>query len=97
MRNVYIICYDVSDAKRLRQTYKRMQGVGDPMQYSVFRCELSPLELLSLKSSLWDVLNLEEDRVMIVNLGPINGRGDECIEYWGTPRVIPPDHSARIV
>jgi len=42
MRRVYLVCYDVSDAKRLRRTHKKMCGFGDPVQYSIFRCELSP-------------------------------------------------------
>lgn len=44
MRNVYLVCYDVADDKRLRKTYKKMCGFGDPLQYSVFRCELSAVE-----------------------------------------------------
>jgi len=40
MRSVYLVCYDVADDKRLRKTYKKMRGFGDPVQYSVFRCEL---------------------------------------------------------
>jgi CRISPR-associated protein Cas2 len=52
MRNVYLVCYDVADDKRLRKTYKTMCGFGDPLQYSVFRCELSAVERQSLKESL---------------------------------------------
>ncbi len=29
MRNVYLVCYDVADDKRLRKTYKKMRGFGD--------------------------------------------------------------------
>lgn len=87
MRNVYIVCYDVADAKRLRLTYKKMRGFGDPLQYSIFRCELSPVERHSLQEALWGILNFEEDRVMVINLGPAGARGDECIEFWGEPRM----------
>lgn len=97
MRNVYLICYDVADAKRLRKTHKTMCGVGDPLQYSVFRCELSPVELQQLKSRIWEVLNWAEDRVMLVNLGPAGARGDECIEFWGDPIVTPPPRTAVVV
>ena len=92
-----IIAYDISDPKRYRQLYKSMKGAGDSLQYSVFRCELSAVELQELKMKVWPVLNLEEDRVMIVNLGPVEGRGDECIEFWGNPRSEPPDRNAVIV
>ncbi len=60
-----------------------MCGYGDALQYSVFRAELNDIELHSLKESLWPLLNHDEDRIMIVDLGPIEGRGDNCIEFWG--------------
>ena len=97
MRNVHLIAYDICDPKRYRQVYKAMCGHGDPLQYSVFRCELSELELQKLKEKLWPILNLAEDRVMIVDLGPAEGRGDECVEFWGAPRVEPTVRTATIV
>jgi len=97
MRNVFLISYDVADAKRLRRTYKKMRGFGTPVQYSVFRCELSPTERQTLQEALWEIMNWEYDRVMVVDLGPAGARGDECIEYWGNPRVDPPLRRAVIV
>jgi len=97
MRNVYIVCYDVADDKRLRKTYKKMRGFGDPMQYSVFRCELSPTEKQRMQAALWEILNWEKDRVMLVDLGPVGARGDECVEFWGEPRVELPRRAAVIV
>ena len=97
MRNVYLVCYDVADDKRLRQTYKKMRGFGDPMQYSVFRCELSPTEKELLKEALWAILSWDQDRVMLIDLGPAGARGDECIEFWGDPRVDLPRRAAVIV
>ena len=97
MRNVYLVSYDVADEKRLRRTYKKMCGFGDPVQYSVFRCELSPTERQLMKASLWEILNWAEDRVMLVDLGPAGARGDDCVEFWGEPRVAPPDRVAIIV
>jgi CRISPR-associated protein Cas2 len=41
MPNIYLVCYDVADPKRLRKVYRTMRGFGDPLQYSIFRCELS--------------------------------------------------------
>jgi CRISPR-associated protein Cas2 len=97
MRSVYLIAYDISCPKRYRKIYKAMCGHGDPLELSVFRCELTEMELQHLKDLLWPVLNLVEDRVMIVDLGPIEGRGDECIEFWGNPLVVPAARSATIV
>lgn len=55
------------------------------------------MELQHLKDLIWPHLNLIEDRVMIVDLGPIEGRGDECIEFWGNPRTIPSSRTATII
>ena len=41
----WLVCYDVRDAKRLRKTAKHMEGYGERMQYSVFRCWLTPREM----------------------------------------------------
>lgn len=97
MRSVFLVCYDVADDKRLRRTYKTMCGYGHPVQYSIFRCELSPTERQLLKESLWSILNWSHDRVMLIDLGPVNGRGDTCIEFWGEPRMELPSRGAVIV
>ncbi len=87
----------MADAKRLRRTYHKMRGFGVSVQYSVFRCELSPTEKQILQESLWEIMNWEHDRVMVIDLGPAGGRGDTCIEFWGEPRVAIPDRRAVIV
>lgn len=97
MRSVFVIAYDIAKPKRWRKVYKAMCGHGEPLQYSVFRCELSAVELQQLKTIMWPILNLDEDRVMIVDLGPAGGRGDECVEFWGAPIVEPADRSATII
>lgn len=96
MRNVYLVAYDVCDPKRLRKTYRLMCGAGDPVQFSVFRCELSRTELQALRAKLWDVLNPSRDRVMLVDLGPTGGRGDACVEYWGDPLTAEPTREAAV-
>lgn len=89
MRKVFLICYDVCDASRLRKVHKVMKGVGDSMQYSVFRCELTAEEKQDLLSRLWEIINPGQDRVLFANLGPVESRGVECLEYWGEPREQP--------
>lgn len=97
MRNVYLVSYDVADAKRLRKAYQLLLGYGDSVQYSVFYCELTPMERQQLKAELWNILEFDEDRVMLVDLGPIGGRGDDCMEFWGSPRSIPSQRGPTIV
>ena len=88
MRNRYLVCYDISEPKRLRRTFKKMNGFGDPVQYSVFLCNLSPKERVMLEEALTDVINMKEDRVMIVNLGPVDGRGDGSIATLGKAQKL---------
>lgn len=83
-RNRYVVCYDVADPQRLTRTYKLMQGYGDPVQYSVFLCELSKVELVYMRRDLTDLLNLNEDRVMVVNTGPVESKSRH-IFTMGTP------------
>jgi CRISPR-associated protein Cas2 len=97
MKTVFLVSYDVADSKRLRLTHRKLCGFGTSLQYSVFRCELSPLQLQSLKEGLWSILNLHEDRVMVVDLGPAGARGDDCVEFWGQPRTEPPTREAIII
>ncbi len=60
-----------------------MNGFGDPVQYSVFICDLSPKERVLLEEALTELINLKEDRVLIVDLGPADGRGGECFAALG--------------
>jgi CRISPR-associated protein Cas2 len=83
MRNRYIVSYDISDAKRLRRVHKTMRGYGEPLQYSVFRCDLSPSERILLKEALTPLINNREDQVMFINIGPVDGRACESIETIG--------------
>jgi CRISPR-associated protein Cas2 len=41
----YLICYDISDEKRLRKVFKAIRSYGDHLQYSVFECRLTPMDL----------------------------------------------------
>ncbi len=70
MRNRYFVCYDVRDPQRLVRTYKKMRGYGDPIQYSVFMCNLNGKELIYMKEDLGAILNLAMDRFVIINTGP---------------------------
>jgi len=72
-----------------------MSGYGDPLQYSVFRCELNRRLHQCLLAGLHEVLDLHLDRVMIVNLGPIPGRGQDAIEFLGRD-TAPPESGPMI-
>ncbi len=74
-RNRYFVCYDVRDPQRLTQTYKTMCGYGDRVQYSVFLCDLSDVELVMMRGDLENVMNTKEDSLVIVNVGSVEKSG----------------------
>lgn len=71
-RKLYIVCYDIREPKRLRRVYKVMLGYGDPLQYSVFVCELSEVERVLMEMRLREVANVGEDSIAIVDLGRVS-------------------------
>jgi CRISPR-associated protein Cas2 len=85
MRISYLVCYDISDEKRLRRVFKIMRNYGDHLQYSVFECQLTPADLARCKADLSAVIHHTEDQVLFVNLGPAEGRGDRVITALGRP------------
>jgi CRISPR-associated protein Cas2 len=86
-RRRYVVCYDVREPVRLRRTHDVMMGYGDPLQYSVFLCDLSPAELVLLESDLRRVVKLSDDSVMIVDLGPATGIARRRIRALGKGRL----------
>jgi len=85
MRNSYVVTYDISDDKRLRQVFKTMRDYGDHLQFSVFECQLTATDLVKLRAELAKIINHDEDQVLFVDLGPSEGRGDRVITALGRP------------
>lgn len=85
MRTTYLVCYDISNDKRLRRTFKTCCNFGDHLQYSVFECDLDQSEKIELESQLSEIINYDEDQVLFVALGPAEGRGDRVITAMGRP------------
>ena len=85
MRKSYLVCYDISDDKRLRRVFKIMRAYGDHLQFSVFECQLRSIDLVALKTELGAVIHHDDDQVLFVDLGPAEGRGDRVITALGKP------------
>jgi CRISPR-associated protein Cas2 len=66
-----------------------MNGFGQPVQYSVFVCDLSPTQRVHLEAALTEILNLKEDRVLIVDTGPTDGRSQGCFTTIGRASALP--------
>jgi len=89
MRSVLIVAYDIADDKRRTKVHTKLKGFGEALQYSLFRCMLTPVQRLHMRSALWEILNHAEDRVLLIDLGPDDGRGRTALESWGLPLEDP--------
>lgn len=96
MRQAYVVTYDVCDPKRLRKVHKLMCGYGEHLQLSVFRCELNKRELVELRARLSTLINHQQDQVLFVDIGPVEGRGDTSIAALGLP-YVPPARRAIVI
>lgn len=63
-----MVCYDITDPKRLRKTAKTIENFGIRVQYSFFQCEMPPIKLEELKSRVLDIIDLETDNFYIYPL-----------------------------
>ncbi len=88
MRNTYIVCYDISDPKRLRDVFKTMRDWGDHIQLSVFECRLTRSDLVTMRGELSEIVHHGEDQVLFVDLGPAGARGDRVITALGRPYTV---------
>ena len=62
---LWLVCYDVRDPARLRKTARHMEGYGERVQYSVFRCWMAAREAERLRWELTHLLDAEDDVLMI--------------------------------
>ena len=97
MRNRYLVAYDIADSKRLRLVFKKMRGFGDPLQYSVFVCDLSDKERALMIGELKEIINHREDRICIADIGPVGGRGSDSMTFFGRPLTVLEDTEAVVV
>lgn len=59
----YIVAYDIRDDSARDRCFKILSGYGRRIQYSVFECDLSRLEMIELKRTLTKIIDKEYDRV----------------------------------
>src|SRR5437764_2446489 len=78
----HLVCYDISDPKRLRQVARTCEDFGYRRQLSVFLCRLSATEFVRLRTRLYDLIDLEEDQVLFI---PLCGKCVSQIEAIGRP------------
>ncbi|BAZ16470.1 CRISPR-associated protein [Calothrix sp. NIES-4071] len=73
LKNCYIVCYDIRCQKRWRKAYKLIEGYGERVQYSIFRCWLSQRTREKLRWELETIL-ASEDNILFIRLS------NRCVE-----------------
>ncbi len=68
-RRRYLVAYDIRDDRRLRVIAGCMEGYGTRIQYSVFVCDLSSYEKVTMRTDLEALMKASEDSVMVIDLG----------------------------
>jgi CRISPR-associated protein Cas2 len=63
-----------------------MEANGERLQYSVFICDLTRSELIHLRAAGEGIMNLDEDSVVIVDLGEV---GEDRFTFVGRRAVLP--------
>lgn len=95
MRRCYLVCYDISDPKRLRRVHKVLKGYGECWQFSIFFCVLKEIDRVRLQTDLEEQMNLKEDQTMILDLGPNEKAARYAATVIGQP--LPEYYSGIVV
>lgn len=85
MKHVYLVCYDIADPMRWKLVFKTIKGYGDALQLSVFRCVLTPEAYVTMVSELREHIHQKEDKILVADLGLLDGRAPKAIVTIGMP------------
>lgn len=94
-RRRYLIAYDISDPARLRRVCNLMKDFGTRLQYSVFLCDLSEMEIAQWRAKIHTTIALSVDSVIQVDLGALGAASS--IVTIGVPRRLPPDNRSVVL
>jgi CRISPR-associated protein Cas2 len=96
MRNRYIVTYDIAADDRRNSVFKKLRGCGDHIQYSVFRCDLSESERIAMIAALHPLIEHAEDQILLIDLGPVDGRAASCVNAIGR-RYLAPERTVVVI
>jgi len=63
MSQLYLICFDIHNERRLRKISNELENFGERVQYSVFECYLSPQNLEKLQQRMEKLMDNNEDHI----------------------------------
>ena len=92
-KNWYLVSYDIRCPKRWRKAYKLLQGYGERIQYSLFRCWLNQREREKLRWELEKVL-ATEDSLLLLRLC---NRCIEGVHQYNRPSAWPVEEKVYLI
>lgn len=87
----YLVAYDIPDDRRRKRISDCLAGFGDRLQYSVFVVDASPAKFIRLRDSVRRLLVLEEDSVVLCDLGLLSNQDDSVFLRLGRVRRVTSD------
>lgn len=70
----YLVCYDISNPKRLRKVARTCEDFGYRKQLSVFLVRVSATDFVRLRTRLYDIIDLAVDQILFIPLT------DSCLQ-----------------
>lgn len=65
---IYMVCYDISNPRRLRRTAKVLEGYGMRVQKSFFQCDMSRDQLQVLIKRILKIIDRKHDALFVYPL-----------------------------
>ena len=90
----FLVCYDISDPKRLRKVARTCEDFGYRKQLSVFLCRLSATDIVRLRNRLYELIDLNADQVLLI---PLCGGCVDKLEALGRPTDPPASKDTVLV
>lgn len=69
-RILYLVCYDISNPKRLRKALKLVKGFAISGQKSFYECLMTISERTTLEIALFNLIDESTDRIHFFQLDP---------------------------
>lgn len=69
-RRIYLCTYDVSEDKRRTKLFELLKDHGEHVQFSVFLCSLTAMEVKRLGATASEIIHQEEDQLLVIDIGP---------------------------
>ena len=88
-RRRYLVLKDICEQGRLRRVHDTVRSAGQRFQYSVFLCDLSETELITLKWKLGELIDHSSDSVAFVDLGSPDRLGRRTFQFLGIRPSLP--------